>query len=330
MSGAGALARAEILRSRSGSSFPVLLAYAILIPLFALNTPGTTDRLGGLDGAEATRTVFGFAACAALGACFYGSYAYTRETYYHSLDRSLLLGSRDAILAAKALAGAVSGAVFGVVAVAAWWPITAVVLATAGRRITVDASLLTASVGVVLACTLSGVLGVGIGYAVRNYYACIPIVLVLPAALAAVPTERESTVPATVDRLLHSFFGDRFPRSTSCWTTAHGDLHPGNLLVAPLGIADWEAWGRGPEHLDVATLYVHSLAAPDARRSLLDALGERLHSDAARPALAFAAAKVLARSVSGDYPMLVDPVHRLLDDLTARPLGAGGTTARRR
>ena len=185
MSGAGALARAEILRSRSGSSFPVLLAYAILIPLFALNTPGTTDRLGGLDGAEATRTVFGFAACAALGACFYGSYAYTRETYYHSLDRSLLLGSRDAILAAKALAGAVSGAVFGVVAVAAWWPITAVVLATAGRRITVDASLLTASVGVVLACTLSGVLGVGIGYAVRNYYACIPIVLVLPAALAA-------------------------------------------------------------------------------------------------------------------------------------------------
>lgn len=148
--------------------------------------------------------------------------------------------------------------------------------------------------------------------------------------LAAVPTERESTVPATVDRLLHSFFGDRFPRSTSCWTTAHGDLHPGNLLVAPLGIADWEAWGRGPEHLDVATLYVHSLAAPDARRSLLDALGERLHSDAARPALAFAAAKVLARSVSGDYPMLVDPVHRLLDDLTARPLGAGGTTARRR
>ncbi|MCJ1685895.1 phosphotransferase [Rathayibacter sp. VKM Ac-2927] len=149
-------------------------------------------------------------------------------------------------------------------------------------------------------------------------------------ALAAVPTQRESTVPATVDRLLHSFFGDRFPRGTPCWTTAHGDLHPGNLLVAPLGLADWEAWGRGPEHLDVATLYVHSLAAPDARRSLVEVLGERLHSDAALPALAFAAAKVLARSVSGDYPTLVDPVHRLLDDLSARPLGAGGTTARRR
>lgn len=148
--------------------------------------------------------------------------------------------------------------------------------------------------------------------------------------LAVVPTERESTVPATVDRLLHSFFGDRFPRGTSRWTTAHGDLHPGNLLVAPLGIADWEAWGRGPVHLDLATLYVHCLAAPDARRSLVEVLGGRLHSDEARPALAFAAAKVLARSVSGDYPTLVDPVHRLLDDLSARPVGAGGTTARRR
>ncbi|MCJ1682160.1 hypothetical protein [Rathayibacter sp. VKM Ac-2928] len=185
MSGAGALARAEILRSRSGSSFPVLLAYAILIPLFGINLADVTDRLDGLDDAGATRLVLGFAACAALGACFYGSYAYTRETYYHSLDRTLLLGSRDAILVAKALAGAVSGAVFGVVAVVSWWPITAVVLATAGRRLTPDITLLSASVGVVLACALSGVLGVGIGYAVRNYYACIPIVLVLPAALAA-------------------------------------------------------------------------------------------------------------------------------------------------
>ncbi|NQX04204.1 hypothetical protein HQQ82_05250 [Rathayibacter sp. VKM Ac-2856] len=198
MSRAVALARAEILRSRSGSSFPVLLAYAILIPAFGLNAPGTVDRLSGLDDAQATRFVFGFAACAALGACFYGAYAYTRETYYHSLERTLLLGSRDAILVAKALAGTISGAVFGLVAVAGWWPITAVVLATADRRLTTDASLLSSSVGVVLACALCGALGVGVGYAVRNYYACIPIVLVLPAALA-VPL---LTVARDVGRLL--------------------------------------------------------------------------------------------------------------------------------
>jgi ABC-2 type transport system permease protein len=204
MSGAGALARAEILRSRSGSSFPVLLAYAILIPVFALNMPGTTDRLGGLDDAPASRFVFGFAACAALGACFYGSYAYTRETYYHSLDRTLLLGSRDAILVAKALAGAVSGAVFGVVAVVGWWPISAVVLATAGRRLTPDITLLSASLGVVLACALSGVLGVGVGYAVRNYYACIPIARSAQTARTAsasgagsIPSTGAPVAPAT-------------------------------------------------------------------------------------------------------------------------------------
>ncbi|TCL84657.1 MULTISPECIES: hypothetical protein [unclassified Rathayibacter] len=227
MSGAGALARAEILRSRSGSSFPVLLAYAILIPVFALNMPGTTDRLTGLDDAPASRFVFGFAACAALGACFYGSYAYTRETYYHSLDRTLLLGSRDAILSAKALAGAVSGAVFGVVAVVGWWPITAVVLATAGRRLTPDITLLSASVGVVLSCALSGVLGVGIGYAVRNYYACIPIVLVLPAALAAPLL----TVARDVGRLI--------PIGAVAGATG---APVDGMLPAPLALAVLAAW----------------------------------------------------------------------------------------
>lgn len=148
--------------------------------------------------------------------------------------------------------------------------------------------------------------------------------------LASVPTYRDSTVPSAVDRLTHSFFGNRFPRSSPRWTTAHGDLHPGNLLVDPLGIVDWEGWGRAPEHFDLAMLYVHTLAAPDSRRSLVNVLGGQLYSDAALPALAFVAAKVLARSVSGDYLTLVDPVHRLLDNLTARSLGAGGTTMRLR
>ncbi|NQX27120.1 phosphotransferase [Microbacteriaceae bacterium VKM Ac-2854] len=148
--------------------------------------------------------------------------------------------------------------------------------------------------------------------------------------LAPVPTPRESTVPAMVDRLVHSFFGDRFPRSSTQWSTAHGDLHPANLLVEPFGIVDWEGWGRAPAHFDLATLYVHCLAAPDARRTLVDAFGEELYADAARPALAFVAAKVLGRSVSGDYPSLIDPVHRLLDQLDARGVAAGGVTARRR
>ncbi|NQX11065.1 phosphotransferase [Microbacteriaceae bacterium VKM Ac-2855] len=148
--------------------------------------------------------------------------------------------------------------------------------------------------------------------------------------LADVTTERDSTVPAMVDRLVHSFFGDRFPRASSHWTTAHGDLHPANLLDDPLGIVDWEGWGRAPAHFDLATLYVHALAAPDARRSLLDVFGDELHSDAARPALAFVAAKVLGRSVSGDYASLIDPVHRLLDDLDTRGVGAGGVALRRR
>lgn len=184
MSGIMRLVRSEILRARSGSSFPLLLSYALIVPGFCLGQTGILHSLAALDNGAATRLVFACAACAALGACFYGSYAYTRETYYHSLERTLLLGHRDAILIGKSVAGATSGAIFGVVAIACWTPITVAVLAATGHQLVVDATIAVAAGGTILSCALCGVIGVAVGFVIRNYYLGIPVILILPPIIA--------------------------------------------------------------------------------------------------------------------------------------------------
>ncbi|MCU1685213.1 MAG: hypothetical protein JWQ81_5952 [Amycolatopsis sp.] len=67
------------------------------------------------------------------------------------------------------------------------------------------------------------------------------------------------------------------------WTTAHTDLHWGNLTGPQLCIVDWETWRRAPAGYDAATLYCASLLhAPTAQRvrtlfgSVLDAHSGRL------------------------------------------------------
>ncbi|NQX27122.1 hypothetical protein HQQ81_07120 [Microbacteriaceae bacterium VKM Ac-2854] len=184
MNGFGRLTRGELLRARSGSSFPLLLSYAVIVPLMALMMSGTIDGLDALADAAATRSVFAFVASVAIGACFYGAYAYTRETYYHSLDRTLLLGTRAAVFAAKAAAGAYSGAIFGVVGLACWAVVTPIVLAASGRAIALHPVLVATALGALLASVLCGMIGVALGYALRNYYLGIPVILVLPAVLA--------------------------------------------------------------------------------------------------------------------------------------------------
>jgi hypothetical protein len=50
------------------------------------------------------------------------------------------------------------------------------------------------------------------------------------------------------------------------WTTAHCDLHWGNLTAPTLTILDWETWGRAPAGYDAATLLCTSLGFPGLTR----------------------------------------------------------------
>lgn len=46
------------------------------------------------------------------------------------------------------------------------------------------------------------------------------------------------------------------------WTTAHADLHWGNITGPGLCILDWESWRPAPAGYDAATLYCNSLLHP--------------------------------------------------------------------
>jgi hypothetical protein len=52
------------------------------------------------------------------------------------------------------------------------------------------------------------------------------------------------------------------------WTTAHADLHWGNLRGPELCILDWESWRPAPAGYDAATLYCNSLLHPPTARRL--------------------------------------------------------------
>jgi phosphotransferase family enzyme len=52
------------------------------------------------------------------------------------------------------------------------------------------------------------------------------------------------------------------------WTTAHADLHWGNLRGPELCILDWESWRPAPAGYDVATLYCTSLLHPSTAERL--------------------------------------------------------------
>lgn len=51
------------------------------------------------------------------------------------------------------------------------------------------------------------------------------------------------------------------------WTTAHNDLHWGNVTGPDLFILDWESWGRAPAGYDASTLLCAQPPAPADRHS---------------------------------------------------------------
>lgn len=127
--------------------------------------------------------------------------------------------------------------------------------------------------------------------------------------LATTTTERVGTDQEKVDRRVHAAFGAAVDVRIQRWETVHGDLHWSNVL-RPLGILDWELWGRGPAGTDAATLYCYSLTAPPLARQVQDRFPVLDTPDGHR-ALLYVAARLLHRVELGDHPQLADPLRQL-------------------
>lgn len=80
----------------------------------------------------------------------------------------------------------------------------------------------------------------------------------------AAPPDREAVRGEYLRRVIPQFNGHQFNGhqvDDITWTTAHGDLHYGNVTRGP-HVLNWQGWGRAPYGYDAATLYVYALLIP--------------------------------------------------------------------
>ncbi|MFJ1590443.1 hypothetical protein ACIOD0_09395 [Kitasatospora albolonga] len=136
--------------------------------------------------------------------------------------------------------------------------------------------------------------------------------------LAAVRTERTAVRQAYLDRAMPKYLGflpGPVPTAPPAWSTAHGDLHWGNLCGPELSILDWEGWGVAPAGYDAALLHAHSLAVPEAAERVRRELSDVLVSDAGRFAELVVITELLQSAERGDNPELVPALRQRAEEV---------------
>lgn len=143
-------------------------------------------------------------------------------------------------------------------------------------------------------------------------------------ALAAHPPEWDNELGAvnSTIRGVRAHFGVALSKEFFdgvSWTTAHADLHWGNLRRPQLCILDWESWRPMFAGYDLATLYCNSLLHPPTAAHIRDM--PDLNTRSGRLALLSAICRYLWVVGSGSDVDLLEPHLRaeanvILDDLT--------------
>ncbi|QHC59529.1 hypothetical protein [Rathayibacter sp. VKM Ac-2760] len=187
--------RAELLRSVTGSAGAAVLAFALLVPLAVLAiAPQPTAPV------DPTTAVYSACGTSFITAMFWGSYGVTREFYYGSLGRSLVVTRLVDLFRAKAVAAATTSLILGAVTAVAWIAVTAIVVGSAGESFTPSFDMLPVALGSTVSSALGGVLGSAAGWITRNYYGACGLVLAVPFAvelpLLSVAPEIERLLPA--------------------------------------------------------------------------------------------------------------------------------------
>lgn len=172
--------KSELLRTFSGWPTLGIASFALLIPVLMLTVGPPLEGMRHLDDGSATRMVFGLLASSGIAAMYLGSYAVSREFYYRSMSRSLVILSLRRVFIAKVAAGVLASVILCLIAAASWAGVSAAVLAANGRQLQVDAAFWGIITGSVFAAACGAAIGVALGWVVRNYYAVSGLVLLVP------------------------------------------------------------------------------------------------------------------------------------------------------
>ncbi|TDQ52220.1 aminoglycoside phosphotransferase [Actinorugispora endophytica] len=138
-------------------------------------------------------------------------------------------------------------------------------------------------------------------------------------ALASHRTNRVGMGQTHLTRRLTEVFGDAVDTDVDEWSTAHADLHWGNLTAPDCHLLDWEDWGAAPRGYDAATLWGFSLGVPSVADRVQHEFRQDLCTRAGRLSqLLFCANVLRAHSRSGKTMPFTEPARRAADSLIAR------------
>lgn len=170
--------RAELLRVGSGRVLAALLLVAAFLDAVSIAGNGGRQvdavHAGTATVAAASHDLLRLGFGALLFATVHGVVLATSEFRSGSVIRSSFnAGAPERLLAAKALVALVSGAAFGVAAVASAIAASALVLAVHGEHLVLDAESARIAAGVFAVCALAGPWGVLIGWVVRAQVSAI-------------------------------------------------------------------------------------------------------------------------------------------------------------
>lgn len=139
----------------------------------------------------------------------------------------------------------------------------------------------------------------------------------LSKSLTALGLHETTRVGMTQDHLsrrIAQVFGNEIDTTVSEWSTAHTDLHWGNLTAPDFSILDWENWGLAPRGLDAAILWVHSLAVPELATRISNKFGSELSTRSGRLAQLLLVANIIRLAARRTNPSpLLEPARRAAD-----------------
>jgi len=171
--------RAELLKIRSTRTTIALILAMIALTLLITLLTGLLTHPGGLASAEDQRELLSLSSLAGVFSALAGVLLVTSEYRFGTIRPTILFNpARSHVLAAKAVAGALAGIVFGVLSLAIGWSIVCAILNGRGIAVMLSSGdILLLTLGGLAGAALWGAIGAGLGAIIHNQVGAVVTLL---------------------------------------------------------------------------------------------------------------------------------------------------------